>query len=92
MDDERQTGRTTNQMLNAPSNSIYVWVNNHLDYPRRLAYRLGRSDLKIVRVDGLKDAVIGGHESVVIDHCAYVDENIRSILRARIYPQETKVH
>ncbi len=44
----KNSGRTSKQMLEAPQNSYYVWGSRCLDYPRKLAKHLGRSDLRIV--------------------------------------------
>lgn len=44
----RTNGKTLNMMMNAPKNSIYVWCNSYLEYPRALAIKIGRGDLRIV--------------------------------------------
>lgn len=44
----RGIGLTTAQMQSAPKNSVFVWVNEFLDYPRELAGFIGRGDLEIV--------------------------------------------
>jgi len=46
--EQRQSGRTSRQMLEALPNSVFIWCNGFTDYPRRLAHDLGRSDLQIV--------------------------------------------
>lgn len=71
-DGHRGTGRTTAQMEASPVNSVYVWVNHGLAYPRRLAERIGRTDLEIVGPDWLEDRWRGRRLSgLVIDHAAY---------------------
>jgi len=64
------TGITTRQMQQAPIGAIYVWVNNHLDYPRSLARDLGRSDLKIMSPNAVRLEKIRGKRgaAVVVDH------------------------
>jgi len=67
----RGTGRTTEQMKNAATGAFYVWCNRDLNYPKRLAQRLGRSDLRVVfpgwlRVGWRGLALYPG--DVVLDH------------------------
>lgn len=70
-DKRRGTGRTTKQMQNAPKGAIYVWVNQHLGWPRDLAASLGRDDLVIVppsyldTIDKLAGRTITG---ILLDH------------------------
>jgi hypothetical protein len=45
---DRQSGRTTAQMLACPEGAIYVWPNSQLYYPECLKQSLGRRDLEIV--------------------------------------------
>lgn len=67
---QRQEGRTTNQMLKAPIGAVYVWCNGDLYYPKQLARRLGREDLKVVPpswfdpINVLKQRLTG----LVVDH------------------------
>lgn len=44
----RGEGATTRQMQAAPQGAVFVWVNHHLDYPKDLARKLDRMDLKIM--------------------------------------------
>jgi hypothetical protein len=44
---ERGTGQTSSQMNECPKGAVYIWCNNHLEYPRALALHLGRIDLDI---------------------------------------------
>lgn len=48
IDQNRGTGRTTRQMKSAPEGAHFVWCTNNTDYPKKLALRHGRPDLKIV--------------------------------------------
>lgn len=68
----QDTGRTTQQMKEAPRGALFIWCGNQTHYPRALARHLGREDLKIVTLDYLTH---GGAESrpwpgVVLDHAA----------------------
>lgn len=69
---DRRTGLTTKQMLTAPEDAVYVWVNNVLEYPRILARELGRTDLTIVPVSWLDVRSVAGRTftGVVLDHAA----------------------
>lgn len=68
----RGTGRTTQQMLNAPLNAVFVWVNHNLFYPKKLAQQHGRQDLKIVGPTWLEERFLGQQISgLIIDHAAY---------------------
>ena len=60
------------QMLDAPQEATFVWVNYHLGYPRELAYSIGRKDLKIVAPSWLTINNIRGREfsGIVVDHAA----------------------
>ena len=46
---ERGKGRTAQQMRDAPTGACFVWCNEHLNYPARLAVHLDRADLFIIR-------------------------------------------
>lgn len=64
---KRGTSATTRAMQGAPHRAIYIWCNEVLDYPARLAKELGRSDLRIMRRSQLR-TLQGVHAHVVIDH------------------------
>lgn len=52
----RQSGRTTQQLRDAPTDSVYVVCNqNAKDYTRRIAQSLGRGDIHIVTPAVLDD-------------------------------------
>lgn len=71
---ERGSGRTTRQMENAPIGAVFVWCNDHIDWPKRLALSIQRSDLKILRLSVLDHGaqILRGLEfsGFVIDHAA----------------------
>lgn len=68
----RQSGRTTREMQAAPKGAVFVWVSHHIDYPRDLAHKLGRYDLKIVGPEWLTDRRWMGLElsGIQLDHAA----------------------
>lgn len=67
--EERQTGITTRQMIEAPEGAFYVWCNGNTYYPRRLALHLGRRDLRVVGSDWLMNpGNVFSALDVVIDH------------------------
>ena len=84
---DRQTGRTTKQMQDAPENAVFIWVNQHLAYPEMLAQGLGRDDLEIKPPSWLKERNTRAREfsGLVIDHAASLDDDqIYAISCARI--------
>jgi len=69
---KRGSGRTTKQMQEAPQNSVFVWVHHDLHYPKKLAEKIGRNDLKIVSPNWLLNSWKGAQLSgLVIDHFAH---------------------
>ena len=66
------TGRTTDQMINAPMGAIYVWHLADIRYPKQLARRLGRTDLRFMSVDDLEAGKLLGlqYATVMLDHYA----------------------
>jgi hypothetical protein len=71
MKKDRQTGRTTRQMLSAPQDAYYVWFcDGPFMYPELLAKHLKRSDLKIVGSGFFKKRGRGHGLKVVVDHAA----------------------
>lgn len=67
----RQTGTTTQQILSAPKDSLFIWCTLTTTYATELCKHLGRTDLTVLDVsvldypDGLKDKKF---TSVVVDH------------------------
>jgi hypothetical protein len=71
-DGQRGTGRTTKQMQDAPQGAIFVWCNEHTDYPRRLAKHLGRADLRIAPKSSMeRDLLSGFNKPIIQDHAYY---------------------
>lgn len=71
---QRQSGRTTEQLLSAPQGAIYVWPHHHsLFYPKALAVHVGRADLVFCPAAWLEhaDNFVGRRSPVVIDHAAW---------------------
>jgi hypothetical protein len=70
----RQTGRTTNQMKEAPEGAIFIWVNAVLSYPKSLSKSLGREDLIIY---SSKDLIYNNgklnsiNRPIILDHAFY---------------------
>lgn len=70
---DRGTGRTKNQMAQAPADAVFVWCNSNLFYPKKLALHIGRSDLQIKpRNWVMSQQWMGLRRAVVIDH-AFLD-------------------
>lgn len=69
-DSLRWTGKTSKQMLESPEGAFFIWCNSHLDYPKRLAEKLGRTDLNIVSPRWIDDMKWMGLNisGVVVDH------------------------
>lgn len=70
---KRALGSTTHQMINAPVNSVYVWLNSNLLYPRSLAKHLGRGDLIIRSCNGVfgDGSWRGVKQEIIVDHSTY---------------------
>lgn len=74
MSEWRNKGVTSLQMFKAPLNSIYVWPNCSLLYPRSLAIKLGRGDLVVKSCNDVFDSEnisTWAKHSIVIDHAVY---------------------
>lgn len=73
---ERGGGKTTAQMLMAPKDAVCIWCSDRLYYPTKLAYSLGRSDLKIVGPSWLKSHSNRGLcvSWIVVDHWTKLNE------------------
>lgn len=81
----RGTGKTTKQMLAAPTHSIFVWCNDRLDYPKRLAREIGRLDLQIVSPRWLEERWLGLMlTGIVIDHAIELTEKQQRLLDAAL--------
>lgn len=65
----RYSGRTTRQIVNAPLNTVYVWVNGYFHCPELIARKYGRVDIVFVRPSWLRHANLRGYAGeIVIDH------------------------
>ena len=86
IDKRRGTGRTTRQMESTPKNGVYVWVNGELSYPKQLAEKIDRMDLKIVAPNWLENGWRGVNlTGLTIDHAAwgsFGDEKLYTIQQA----------
>ncbi|WP_175784638.1 hypothetical protein [Burkholderia ambifaria] len=76
MDDlnDRGTGRTTRQMLDAPQHAVFVWCNDYLGYARDLVHHVGRPDLQVVSPSWLERDRGFGKCGIVIDHAARLSD------------------
>ena len=72
MNDDRGTGRTTQQMSEAPPGAVFVWCNDALYYPQTLARKLGRDDLTVRPLSWLRPCNVMwlDFSGVVLDHAA----------------------
>lgn len=83
---KRGEGATSRAMNAAPKGAHYVWVNEHLGYPKDLARRLGRADLVIVSPGWFQGDRWRGiqFKAIVLDHATEYTESIfRAIEYAR---------
>jgi len=71
----RRPGKTTSQMLHAPHGSVFVWLNDQLDCPKRIAQRIGRDDLRHVSLEMVRRGALRGLRltGLVVDHAAHPD-------------------
>lgn len=68
---DRQTGRTTRQLTDAPYRAIYICHNiGNIDYTRSLAAKLGRLDIRFDTPTFFKSGRYRGlkKSQIVIDH------------------------
>lgn len=89
MVEERRTGKTTQQMLDAPKKAYYIWPNKALGYPRALAQSLGRKDITVCTVDffgprsgkgrGLRVDIVVDHACVLtVSSAVWIDQHNKS--------------
>lgn len=76
----RGSGTTSKQMKEAPIDALYIWCNHDLFYPRELATRLGRLDLRIERPSFLSgDAWRRLYfTDIVVDHATALNDEQRT--------------
>lgn len=85
----RQTGRTSWQMYRAPRDAVFIWPDNQLYYPIRLAKFLERDDLIIDHpgsfemLDCYTPSVL--NRAIVLDHAC--DLSSWPIARQEVYQQ-----
>ena len=71
----RGKGATTQQMEAAPKGAVFVWCNGNTDYPRLLARKIGREDLRIETPAWLEGRWIGLElTGVAVDHAAQLTD------------------
>ena len=71
----RASGRTTKQMEEAPHGAHFLWCNEFIEYPRSLAKKIGRDDLRIVSPSWLETGWRGIELSgLVVDHTCRLTE------------------
>lgn len=72
IDPNRGTGRTLAQLEAMPLHSIFVWCTSEISYPRSLADRLERQDIRIAPASVFEDGAerLRGLQrgQVVVDH------------------------
>jgi hypothetical protein len=80
---DRQTGRTTQQMLDAPVGAVFVWCNSAVLYPKILAHGLQRDDLVVRPLSWLERRNVMGRTfpGVVVDHAAHYSAEAQEALR-----------
>lgn len=83
---DRGTGRTTAQMIAAPTNAAYVWpVSRSVVYAKDLARSLGREDLKVVDRSWLSGPESRGwRNAVIVDHAVEALDDSELIALDRI--------
>lgn len=80
---ERGTGKTTEQMKEAPEGAVFIWCNDNLWYPRDLAKRLQREDLRIKGISALdRFELYGLRVPIIVDHAAELSERQAHLLQA----------
>jgi hypothetical protein len=79
---DRQTGRTSQQMADAPMGAVFVWCNSRTAYPLDLAKHLGRDDLVVRPMSWLEPRNVMGRDfpGVIVDHAAQPDSEAYAAL------------
>jgi hypothetical protein len=58
-------------MESAPNGAVFIWCNGHTNYPKMLARKIGRDDLRIEAPSWLEDRWIGLElTGLIVDHAA----------------------
>lgn len=74
---DRGTGRTTQQMKDAPKDAVFVVSVGEIDYARRLARALHRSDLLVIGAYRIEERLQGGRTPVIVDHALQPNLSVR---------------
>ena len=69
----RQSGTTTQQMINCPHGAFYLWPNNNLHYAIDLLRCLGREDIKVRSYHSFirNPEHVWTREAIIIDHACF---------------------
>ena len=89
---KQHKGITTGQMLHAPEDAVYIWLNHDLTYPRYLANKLGRHDLHIVGPSYLEYGWRGSKRPVVVDHETFSRLTIQQRVNLRMFWDYLEIH
>ena len=68
MNTDRGTGRTTQQMREAPKDAVFVVFVDEISYARRLARALRRHDLLVIGAYEIERRLLGSRTPVIVDH------------------------
>jgi hypothetical protein len=70
---QRGTGRTTRQMQALRKGGYFVWLHSNIYYPRQLALKLGRGDIKIMSPEWVLNRRWEGLKlpDLVLDHAMH---------------------
>lgn len=84
---DRQSGKTTKQMTDAPENAVFIWCNGHMAYPELLARAIGRDDLAIWPLHRLSARNLRGRKfsALVLDHAAYISEEASEAIAMTVH-------
>lgn len=80
----RGSGRTTAQLLAIKPGGVFIWCNDLIHYPKALAKKLGREDIKIYPLCNLENThkFVGMKVSeIIVDHAATLTPKIRETLQ-----------
>lgn len=80
---ERGTGLTTKQMKRAKTNAVFIWpTSSSLWYPKKLAAKLGRGDLKIVTPSWLDSESCRARmfSEIIVDHATRLSSKQYDVL------------
>lgn len=71
----RGRGITTNQILTAPPYSIYLWLNERIDYPQSIARKYNRTDIVFIPyrrfMSDMHSKKIELNDPIIIDHSCF---------------------